>query len=66
MKTYRTTKIICESRKGRKALTGRLADPRPLHPHPRPHGSKVKPGFDVNDQVNIKVEPGKLTLTKDS
>ena len=64
MKTYRTTKIICESRKGREALFGGWLTHVPFI---RIRGQWLKAaGFNINDQVNIKVEPGKLTLTKDS
>ena len=64
MKTYRSTKIISEFRKDYTRLLGRTL---PRAPFIRIRGRWLEAaGFNIGDQVNIKVEPGKLTLTKES
>ena len=64
MKTYRSSKIISESRKGRAAKWGGWL----IHvPFIRVRGRWLEAaGFNIGDNLRIKIEPGKLTLTKDS
>ena len=77
MKPYRSTKIIAESRKGRAAkwggwlihvpfirIRGRWLEAAGFNT-PALH-LPVCAGASVGDNLRIKIEPGKLTLTKES